>query len=114
MDLFYLFDTEHKEEAWKWMAFTQKNRYQAPITKLLGFVPTRKSLAAEKLFQEDPLFATFAAKTPYAKFTPILPEWIQIQDILGIAIQRVLLGDLSPREALDEAAEEADAVLADE
>jgi ABC-type glycerol-3-phosphate transport system substrate-binding protein len=42
---------------------------------------------------------------------PTLTQWPRIVDALGQAIASVLLGKAQPQEALDQAAQEADALL---
>jgi len=42
---------------------------------------------------------------------PTLPQWPRVVDALGTAIASVLLGKAAPKAALDQAAQQADAIL---
>jgi multiple sugar transport system substrate-binding protein len=41
------------------------------------------------------------------EYRPRIPEYPEIQDILGTAVNAVLAGDVDPQEALDAAQEQA-------
>jgi ABC-type glycerol-3-phosphate transport system substrate-binding protein len=55
----------------------------------------------------------FIEAIPYAKLRPHTPAWPKIQDSLAVAIQKAILGEATPKEALDEAATEAWSALAE-
>ncbi|MBA7661230.1 hypothetical protein ES703_69245 [subsurface metagenome] len=119
MDAFSLFKTtpERQEAAWKWLEFIHRNEYRIKSNMQLGFNPVKKSTTFD-FMQTDfveryPEIRKFFDATPYAYFEPIHPLWRQIQDIIGRRIQECFLGDLTPKEALDAAAEESNELLAD-
>jgi len=68
---------------------------------------------ATEFAQKYPAVETFFNATPYAYFEPINPLWRQIQDVLGKQIQKCFLGELTPKEALDVAAEKANKLIAE-
>ena len=119
MDSFCIFKTtpERQAASWKWLEFIQREEYRIPSNLLMGFQPVRDSVAQEfvkdPLVQKYPAIQEFIDATPYAYFEPIHPGWSEIEDALGQAIQECFLGRLSPKEALDKAAEEANAILAE-
>ncbi len=60
------------------------------------------------------VFSTFQASMAEDAFTPILiPEWIEISNIMWPKIQAAILGDMTAREALDAAAKEVRELMED-
>ena len=119
MDAFSLFKTtpERQEAAWKWLEFIHRNEYRVKSNMQLGFNPVKKSTTfafmQTDFLKKYPEIKKFFDAVPYANFEPIHPLWRQIQDIIGRRIQECFLGDLTPKEALDAAAEESNELLAD-
>lgn len=75
-----------------------------------GVIPVRADLVGDErlpayfdVFLEQ--LATAQARVPH-------PNWPDMDNAIGNAFQRMLLGDQTPREALDQAADEVDALLA--
>ena len=82
-----------------------------------GHLPTRASV------QNLPGFAKFTSKFPgtdvfaqnlsnVTQARPSIVAYPQISQLIGTAIQQAVLGQKTPQEALDEAAKQADAILA--
>jgi len=119
MDVFCIFKTtpEKQKAAGKWLEFIYRNEYRTKANILQGFQPVKKSVASDfmqtDLLEKYPEVKKFLDSTPYAQFEPLHPLWEKIQDILGRYIQKCLLGDLTPQEALDAAAKEANESLAE-
>lgn len=70
-----------------------------------------------------PAYKDYLAKYPYAKVfvdnlsnvtkaRPNIPQYPKISMVLGQAIQGVLLGKLQPQQALDQASQQVDTILA--
>jgi multiple sugar transport system substrate-binding protein len=82
-----------------------------------GHLPIRESETTLPAYQD------YLAKYPYAKVfvdnlnnvtkaRPNIPQYPKISMALGQAVQGVLLGKLQPQEALDQASQQVDAILA--
>jgi ABC-type glycerol-3-phosphate transport system substrate-binding protein len=119
MDAFSIFKTtpERQEAAGKWLEFLQRNEYRVKSNAVQGFNPVKKSTSfdfmATEFAQKYPAVETFFNATPYAHFEPIHPLWQQIESIIGKQIQRSFLGEVTPKEALDIAAEETNKLIAE-
>ena len=119
MDAFSIFKTtpERQEAAGKWLEFLQRNEYRVESNAVQGFNPVKKSTSfdfmATEFAQKYPAVETFFNATPYARFEPIHPLWQQIESIIGKQIQRSFLGEVTPKEALDIAAEETNKLIAE-
>jgi multiple sugar transport system substrate-binding protein len=74
-----------------------------------GFAPPRTSVVVER---DDPLYAGFAAAARYARPAESHPAARQVMRLLTPEIQAALTGAKSPRRALDDAARQANRVLA--
>ena len=67
--------------------------------------PARKSAMKLPRFQ-DPILANFKAMLPYGRKTPPAKNWQQITQAYFDGLQSIMLGDASPQEAMDAAAEQ--------
>jgi len=119
MDSYSIFKTtpERQEASWKWLQFILREEYRVHSNLQLGFQPVRDSVAqafmADEVVQKYPAIEQFIDSTAYAYFEPIHPMWSQIEDSIGRAIQECFLDRLTPQEALDKAAVETNAILAE-
>jgi multiple sugar transport system substrate-binding protein len=71
-----------------------------------GF-PAEKAFVADSALLTDPIKAVFAEQLAYARMTPVHPRWLDIEAVVEDAVVKVLLGEATPREALDQAQSEA-------
>jgi len=76
-------------------------------------IPVRNSgLAEADAFKADPYFAQEAAAAKVAHFPPFIAKYTDMIEILWTGMQKAINGDLSTKDALDEAATKVDALLA--
>jgi multiple sugar transport system substrate-binding protein len=106
--------SKHPELAWELITLATGAKAQFDYTVARGYVPTRYSLMerAEDYVSEDPHFDVILKQLPYAYFRPSLPEYTEISNAIQDAIQLALLGRMTPKAALDQAAERVNAILA--
>jgi len=97
-------DSDVKDAAWQFIEFAYQDEWRSQFDREEGFLPVTKNVAAEEYYQTDPDVAGFAAGLPYAKFAPTISNWEEIADITVRAMQRIYLGDVTPEEALTQAA----------
>jgi ABC-type glycerol-3-phosphate transport system substrate-binding protein len=71
-----------------------------------GF-PADKRFFADSSLMKDPVKAVFARQLEFARMTPVHPRWLDLEAVIEKATVRVLLGELTAKEALDEAQDEA-------
>src|SRR5690242_5196055 len=81
-----------------------------------GSLPLRPSILKlpgyQKYLQDYPGIGPMAANLSNAKEAmPTLPTWPRVVDALGTGIASVLLGQATPKAALDQAAQKADTIL---
>lgn len=95
---------------------------QQMVEARTGLLPTRTQVwgdaiaeftAADDAFMVN-VFETYQLSMAEDAFTPpLIPEWIEVSNVLWPELQAALVGDKSAQEALDDAAEEALLILED-
>lgn len=104
--------TEHPEEALEFLRFTQSEVYQLEMSKV-GQLTVLPSLIEDEYFTDHPYYGVFLEQLQTARARTPHPEYTNIETVLADAAQLVLRGEMSAQEAMDLAAEEIDALLAD-
>ena len=103
--------------AWDFLQWFTSAKTQMEWALKTGNLPIRKSQT------KMPEYKQYLAKYPYAatfvanldnvtKARPNIPAYPKISIALGQAVQGVLLGKLQPQQALDQASQQVDAILA--
>lgn len=104
--------SEHPEEALEFLRFTQSEEYQIEMTKV-GQLTVLNDLLDDEYFETHPYYGAFLEQLQTAKARTPHPKYTQIENILSEAAQLALRGEMSAQEAMDLAAEEIDALLAE-
>ncbi len=105
--------SQHPEEAMEFLRFTQSDEYQLKMSEV-GQLTVIPALLDNEYFQNHPYYGTFLKQLETAKARTPNPAWSDMEEILTDAGQLILRGEVSAQEALDSAAEEIDALLAEE
>lgn len=100
-------DAGNPDEAKVFLQFLNTAENQGFFTDTF---PSRVSAMSLPRF-DDPLLAAFKEMLPYGRPVPIHKNWVQITQVYFDGIQRILLGDQSVQEAMDQANEEIQALL---
>ncbi|RKD25956.1 hypothetical protein BEP19_03255 [Ammoniphilus oxalaticus] len=111
-DHIVMFNTSNKKEAaWKFIDFFTNEENDKKWAKYQGFIPYRKANIENNEMANDPNFQLFFDVAKDSVSYPVLPEWPQIDQAVAEAIQKALMGEKTPKQALDEAAETVNALL---
>jgi sn-glycerol 3-phosphate transport system substrate-binding protein len=121
----WLMDTSTPEQqvgAWEFFKFINSPEETISWHKGTGYFPATNTaydmLKAEGWFEEEPNHATAfdqilgGADTP-ASLGVLLGNFVQIRDIVGAAIEDVVVNNVDPKAALDRATTESNQVLKD-
>jgi multiple sugar transport system substrate-binding protein len=100
-------DAKNPEEAKKFLQFLNTSENQGFLTDTF---PARISSMKLPRF-DDPILANFKAMLPHGRPVPIHKNWVQITQAYFDGIQRILLGEQSVQESMDQANEEIQALL---
>ena len=113
--------SQHKNEAWELMKFLSQDRVQTDYASLLGMFPSR--VEPQQAYGESHganFEAVFDAIQQGRTYTPI-PQWAQVENAYKVRFGTILdtaagkggsYGPETVQEQLDEAAKEADGLLA--
>ena len=91
---------------------TSKDLQKVQIDK--GAYLTRSSIINSEEFRNAWPFADIMLKSladSDLNYTPILPEWSQVADQVSIAVSSALIGEKTPKQALDEAQAAVDQIM---
>lgn len=100
-------DAKNPEETKKLVQFLAQSENMGFFTDTF---PARKSAMEMERFQ-DPILVNFKAMLPFGRRVPPHKNWIPITQAYFDGVQRILVGDQEPQEAMDQAAEEIQALL---
>ena len=103
--------SKHPEEAKKFLAFWLSDFAQEEVfTMLRG--PAIKSIL-ESHAEEDPSLKPVLDSTAFITDMGWLPEYAEMTKVIRTALEAAYLGQMTPKEALDEAAGKLDIILGD-
>jgi multiple sugar transport system substrate-binding protein len=103
--------------SWDFLKFLESPENVLKDSLATSHLPTRASVEQMPGFSQFnknfPGTGTFAANLAnVTKARPQVPQYPQVSKFLGLALVSIVLGQKTPQEALDQAAQQADAVLA--
>jgi multiple sugar transport system substrate-binding protein len=102
----------NKDLAWDYITRVTDGKHMVPFEVIQTRVPVRKSgLENPDAFKDDPYFAEEAKAAAVAHFPPFIAKYTSMIEILWTGIQKAVNGDASPKDALDAAATDVDALL---
>lgn len=100
--------TTNADAAGKWMAYLMSPETQKTMAQV-GMIPTRNSLVGDSALPA--YFEVFMKQLQTAKARVPHPKWGDMDGSINNAFQRMLNGEQTVKEALDQAATEIDALL---
>lgn len=104
--------SKYPEVAFRFGVFLQRLKWRMAIDVPWGFLPITKEQAAHPYYAEDPVYSEFSKAEPRSKPSPISPVFPILCAEMTTAIQKVILGESEPKDALDKVAEAVNAELA--
>lgn len=107
-DVVVLDGSKNKEAAYKWVTYLMSAEAQKTMAQV-GVMPTRSSLTGDASLPA--YFSVFMEQLKTAQARTVSPKWDDIDSAINNAYQRMLKGDQTVQEALDQAAAEIDALL---
>lgn len=100
--------SKNKDAAMKWTSFLMSPESQK-LMAAVGVVPTLSSLAGDPSMPA--YFGIFMEQLKTAQARVPSPKWGDMDNAINNAYQRMLRGEQTPQQALDQAAEEINALL---
>jgi multiple sugar transport system substrate-binding protein len=106
-------DSPNKDLAWDYLTMVTDGKNMVPFEVDRTRIPVRTSgLAEADAFKADPYFAQEAEAAKVAHFPPFIAKYTDMIEILWTGMQKAINGDLSTKDALDQAATKVDTLLA--
>jgi multiple sugar transport system substrate-binding protein len=102
--VFFNRDGQNRDAVWKFIDFAYQKKWREEFMKREGMLPELKELADQ--LSSDPKLGLFVKLLPDAKFQPNHESFMPISQRLVKAVQLALLGQKTPKQALDEAVED--------
>lgn len=109
-DVVLFADSPNQEAALTWIQYLIGEDYQLGMAEV-GVIPTLNSLVGNDALPE--YFGVFMEQLETAQARTPSPHWSEMDNIINNAFQFVLRGEKTAQEALDDAATEIDALLAE-
>lgn len=109
-DVILFQQSQHQEQAMEFLRFMLSDEYQLKMAEV-GQIPVRSDLVNGDYLQKYPYYGTFLEQLQTARARPAHPSWSKMDEILTDAGQLILRHEMTPQEALDQAAEKIDALL---
>ncbi len=100
-------NSKNKEAAGKFLDFFYQDEWKARFDELVGFPPVTISAGKLPPFQTA-LYKTLGEAALNSKGWPLMEGWAEYSDIIWDANVKAFLGQKTPKEALDEAADKID------
>jgi multiple sugar transport system substrate-binding protein len=105
-------DSPNKDLAFEYLSLVTDGKNMVPFEVDRARVPVRTSgLAEADQFKSDPYFAQEADAAKVAHFPPFIAKYTSMIEILWTGMQKAINGDLSVKDALDQAATDVDTLL---
>jgi multiple sugar transport system substrate-binding protein len=101
---------QHADAAWTLVNFMAQPENMADMADKIGVFPSRKTAIKDPRFQ-DPQLAPFAEQLTYAKVTPPIQQWADVQKAFITQIQAVIAGQSQAPDAMKQAASDINALL---
>jgi multiple sugar transport system substrate-binding protein len=100
-------DAENLEAAGTFLDFFYQDEWKAKFDELIGFPPV--TISAGKLPQfQTPLYQVLIVAAARSKGWPLMPAFAEVTAIIWDANVEAFLGEKTPKQALDDAAEKID------
>ncbi len=103
--------------AWRWIQYLTSPQQEADWTVATGYIAPRQSAwdtdTLKTLVAAHPQYAVARDQLQYASKELATHRGADIQAIFGKAVQSALIGDKTPQQALDDAQQAAEKILAD-
>ena len=106
---------KNAEGAWEFMKWwTTQPENGVNFGKIAGWIPANIEAANDPYFTEDPHYAAFIETLEYAQARPSVQGFSDVEGkALVPALEQFLAGEITAEQALDQAQEQGDQILAE-
>ena len=111
--MFKTSDEAHQEAAWKFIKFMTGKEAQVAMAKAGQMPVNLEAISDQEVVEVMPLLPVFADALQTAKARPVTPKWGDMENIIATKVAEVITGQKDVQTAMDEAAAEIDALIAE-
>lgn len=111
--MFKTSDDAHQQAAWAFIKFMTGKDAQVAMAKVGQMPVNKEALADSTVIEAMPLLPIFSEALKTCKTRPVTPKWGDMEGIINTKATEAVLGQKPVQQAMDEAAEEIDALLAE-
>ncbi len=104
---------KNKEAAWKFIEFFYDPELRLEWAETFGMLPELKAVAESEYITGSKQWSLLMSLLPDGRFVPLHPRWTTIAEEIKVALQEAQLQRKPVRQALDDAAERVNAILAE-
>ncbi len=109
--MFKTSDAAHQDAAWKFIKFMTGKDAQVEMAKVGQMPVNKEALVDEEVIAAMPLLPIFADALQTCKARPVTPKWSDMEGIINTKATEAILGQKSVQTAMDEAADEINALI---
>jgi len=102
-----------KELAWEFIEFFYDPELRLEWAKTFGMLPELKEVAESDYITGSKQWSLLMSLLPDGRFVPMHPRWMSIAEEIMVGLQEAQLQTKTPQQALDDAAERVNAILAE-
>ncbi|MGO4269979.1 ABC transporter substrate-binding protein [Paenibacillus sp. TAF58] len=99
------------DDAVKFIKYVASPEVIKPFAQSFGYFPSRKDVATDKYWTEDPVLKVFNEEMQYAQPRGPHPKWPEISNAISSALQQTLTLNKAPEAAAKEAQDKISAAL---
>lgn len=113
----FLFKTtpERQKATFKFAEYAMSADFQTELALGTGYLPinlkSRQSARYQKFVEKIPQIKVFLEQAQYGRSRPVFPGYNRISDSIGRAVEAVLLGKLSPKDAVQASQQRLDLIF---
>lgn len=99
------------DAVWEFIKFAVSKDAQVLFSRRVGTIPALKAAAFDPRVSGDPLLKPFIDAMVHARYRPVHPAFPEVESYIYQAMDKAVNGEMSPKAALDWAADRAQRVL---
>ena len=111
-------NTQREQASLKFLEYVLSEDFQTTWALKTGYLPinlkSQKSELYQQFVQENPVLEVFLEQMKYTRSRPIIPKYTRLSENLGRAIEASLLGDQTPKEALQRSQKRLELIFNDQ
>ena len=111
--MFTTSDEAHQHAAWAFIKFMTGKDAQVAMAKVGQMPVNKEALADSTVIEAMPLLPIFTEALKTCKTRPVTPKWSDMENIINTKATEAVLGQKPAQQAMDEAAQEIDALIAE-